>query len=88
LPADYTYVPADGGVASFTITLQAIGSQVLQVNAINGFHGSTTVTVDPATGPQGGSTRFAGLFFAEADPGEVGVPSLVPGRKRDRSLWL
>jgi hypothetical protein len=87
LPADYTYAPEDGGVASFSITLQTEGSQQLVVNDVNlpGFRTSAAVTVDssPASGrPLAG---FADLVFAEADPMDGWLP--VPGRKNARPTW-
>jgi hypothetical protein len=85
LPADYTFAPADGGVASFSITLQTEGSQQVVVNDVDitGFRGSTAVTVDPPAAPGRPPAGFAGLFFAEADPTDWWSP--MPGRKSARS---
>jgi hypothetical protein len=47
LPANYTFGPADGGVASFTVTLQTTGDQTLTVadTADGTLTGGATVTV-------------------------------------------
>ncbi len=83
LPADYTFAPADAGVASFRVTLQTEGGQQLVVNDLDNefVRGTTTVTVhSPATlgRPLAG---FADLAFAEADP----VDGWLPGRKHTRT---
>jgi hypothetical protein len=77
LPDDYTFTAADGGMATFTVTLQTAGSQQVQVRSLDmpSFQGSTAVIVDP---PGGGGNRPRGR---EAGPrsGRPGFqPSLAP----------
>jgi hypothetical protein len=49
VPDDYTFTPQDGGVHTFTVTLQTIGPQTIRAtDQGNPFHTDTaTVTVDP-----------------------------------------
>src|SRR5262249_60654663 len=49
IPDDYTFTPQDGGVHTFTITLQTTGPQTIRATDLgNPFHTDTaTVTVDP-----------------------------------------
>jgi hypothetical protein len=83
LPDDYTFAPADGGVASFTITLQTEGSQLLTVNDVDltGIRTSATVTVDPPAPPQVPVTGFGDFLAGEVDP----AGGFIPGRKSARS---
>src|SRR5438552_2222154 len=52
-PIDYTFTPEEGGVHTFTITLQTSGPQTVQAtDAGNAFHtGAATVLVDASAGP-------------------------------------
>ena len=87
LPGDYTYVPADGGVATFTVTLQTTGNQVIQVNDINGRFNNTTVTVDPAGGAaRAPATGLADLVFGDADATGLGWSLPFAVRKHERGL--
>jgi hypothetical protein len=86
LPADYTFAPADAGVASFSITLQTEGSQQLMVNDVDNvfIRTSTTVTVDPPVAPGRPLAGLADLAFAEADP----VDGWLTGRKHARTAMV
>jgi hypothetical protein len=83
LPDDYTYAPADGGVASFRVTLQTAGSQQLVVNDLESefFRGTATVAVDAPAAPGRPLAGFADLAFAEANPADW----WLPGRKHART---
>jgi predicted outer membrane repeat protein len=87
LPDDYTFTPSDGGVASFSITLQTEGSQQLVVNDVDipTIRTSATVTVDPSTAPQAPLASFGDLFVAEANPMDGWLA--IPLRKSSQSTW-
>ncbi len=90
LPDDYTFVPTDIGVATFMITLQTPGSQQVQVNDVDrpALQAGVTVNVDAPSGTLGRAAHLADLFFGEADPAGLEPPSMFPGRKDHRSMWL
>ena len=90
LPDDYTFVPTDIGVATFMITLQTPGSQQVQVNDVDrpALQAGATVNVDAPARTQGRAANLADLFFGEADPVGLEPPSMFPGRKDHRGLWL
>jgi hypothetical protein len=90
LPDDYNFVPTDIGVATFMVTLQTAGSQQLQVNDVDrpALRASATVNVDAPTGTGGPAASLADLFFGEADPVGLEPPSMFPGRKDHRGMWL
>jgi hypothetical protein len=77
LPADYTFASADGGMASFSITLQTAGSQGLVVNDVDitGFQGRTTVDVADASPPGGGGGSGGAASAAQAGPARIVTPS-------------
>ncbi|HEV3261499.1 MAG TPA: right-handed parallel beta-helix repeat-containing protein [Gemmataceae bacterium] len=83
LPPDYTFTPADGGMASFTVTLPTAGSQQLQVDTVGAidYRAAATVKVGPPAAP---AAFAAPLFFGDADLVDLGLPSLRPGRKSAR----
>lgn len=87
LPEDYTFVPSDAGVATFTVTLSTEGSQQLGVNDVDipGIQTAASVMVDPPTAPGGFG---ADLFFGEADPAGFGLPFPFSGRKHVPGLPL
>jgi hypothetical protein len=90
LPNDYTFNAADGGVATFTVTLQTPGNQQLQVADVvpPGFGGSATVQVDAPPETPGRAARLADLFVGEADALDLDPSFGVPGRKDHRGLKL
>jgi hypothetical protein len=84
-PPDYTFTPADGGMATFTVTLPTTGSQQLQVDTVGAsdYRATATVKVDPPTAP---AEFVAQLIFGDADVVDFGLPSLRPGRKSARGI--
>jgi hypothetical protein len=90
LPDDYTFVPTDIGVATFMVTLQTPGGQQLQVNDVDrpALRASATVNVDAPSGTGGPAASLADLFFGEADAVGLEPPSMFPGRKDHRGMWL
>jgi hypothetical protein len=73
LPSDYTFSPADGGVATFTVSLSTSGSQDLLVNTVGTvrYQASATVLVDAGASPR----TFPGASFFPVDllEGETGA---------------
>jgi hypothetical protein len=86
LPNDYTFAAADGGVATFTVTLDTAGSQQLQVANVTPpvFRGSATVQVDAPPAPRGLTAAALDVFFSGADLADLGLSSPLPGRKGGR----
>jgi hypothetical protein len=80
LPDDYTFTAADAGTATFTVTLQTAGSQQLQVTALGpeGFHGNTTVIVDPAGDEANEPQAWASPVVNEAPRWSPSMPSPTP----------
>jgi adhesin/invasin len=89
LPADYRFAPGDAGVATFIVTLETPGSQLVQVNDINTtrFEGIATVNVDAPSDTPGRAARLADLVCGAADPLGLDLPFVVPGRKNHHGIW-
>jgi hypothetical protein len=87
LPDDYSFAPADAGVASFTVTLETEGSQQLMINdvALPTIRASTTITVDPPAATGRNPAGFADLAFAQLAPTDWWLPA--PNRKNARPDW-
>jgi hypothetical protein len=87
LPRDYTFTAADGGMATFTVTLSTAGSQQLQVDTVGAidYRVAATVIVDPPAAP---AAFAAGLDFGDADLVDLGPASVRTGRKLARGVWL
>jgi len=90
LPDDYRFAPGDAGVATFIVTLQTPGSQQVQGNDVSMplFTGRATVTVDVPSAPGWRAASWADLFFGDANPLGLDLPSVVPGRKGHRGMWF
>ncbi len=83
LPDDYTFAPADAGVATFTVTLRGVGSQQLQVNdtTVPGIRTAVTVNVAAPPAVRSLAADLADLYFGAA--GGIGPdrPWHLPGWK-------
>jgi hypothetical protein len=82
LPDDYTFAPADAGVATFTVTLRAVGGQQLQVNDVNlpGIRTAVTVNVAAPSAARSLAVDLADLVFGEAGDTVPAWSWGLPGR--------
>jgi hypothetical protein len=86
LPANYTFISSDGGVATFTVTLQTAGAQLLQVDSVGtpDWRGTAMVQVDSPPAPRCPTAALADVFFSQADLADLLLPSPLSGR---RGVW-
>jgi hypothetical protein len=75
LPANYTFVPADGGTHTFWVTLQSTGSQSITITDVNAgtITGSATITVNGSVPPPR-SSRGSGRSNTAGDPDLAAFP--------------
>jgi hypothetical protein len=86
LPTNYHFVAADGGMTTFTITLQTADAQQLEVDTAGtpDWQRSATMQVDSPPVPRRPTAAVADVFFSQADLADLGSPSPLLGRKSNR----